>query len=297
MVNLAPGHDPLDIYVRCAALSGRSFAHWGYDWTLVTDRGDVVAARCDALGITGLRLREETFTLDVPQHLPFRSAHFKLELMEKFGSGTFGDMPGLVDLDAVCLAPLPAAVLSAPGLAGYDMTAVATFGQNERKVRESLSTLRGKPSSAQWWGGEFVMGSRAAFAKLADAFKPIWDRYVSASDSLVHLGDEMVLTAGLQDYCEAGGAIMDGGAAGAIARYWSARTGQQFPPFRQIEGSAILHLPADKPFLASACDPPFDPEGFRDSYRRYLRRRIAVRQLATFADRVLGKKAQFTPRY
>ncbi|MCA0909637.1 hypothetical protein [Qipengyuania gaetbuli] len=32
---LPPGESPLDVYLRCAALSARSFRHFGCDWTLV----------------------------------------------------------------------------------------------------------------------------------------------------------------------------------------------------------------------------------------------------------------------
>lgn len=295
-VNLAHGHDPLDVYLRCAALCWRSFRYGGYEWELVTDDRDRLLRRCAALGIAGLPIREEVFAWEVPGDLRFRSAHYKLELLTKFGSGDYGDYPALVDLDAVCLGSLPPGICSEDALVGYDLTPVAAAGATAAEVAASLAVLSGRDCSAEWWGGEFIMGPAGRFAELAEHIAIFWPRYLEASSAMVHVGDEMVLTAALQAFRGDGGTVKDGARLRAIARYWSARTTQAFPPFREVEACAILHLPADKPFLADYPADAFNPEGFVRSYRRYLRGRIVPRRVAALVARFLGGERGHAPR-
>ncbi|MFA6219738.1 MAG: hypothetical protein WC692_08150 [Erythrobacter sp.] len=294
-VNLAPGHDPLDIYLRCAALCWRSFHACGYEWELVTDDRTRLERRCEPLGIRGLPIREERFGWQVPVDLRFRSAHHKLELLALFGKGGFGEAPALIDLDAVCLGRLPAGLGDGGALVGYDLTPVAAAEHGSGEVAASLELLSGHAGRPEWWGGEFVLGRADRFAVLARHIDRLWPRYLELSDSMIHVGDEMVLTAALRAFRDEGGSVEDGGRAGAIARYWSVRTTQAFPSFAAIADSAILHLPADKPFLAAYPADRFDPEAFGNAYRRYLKRRIAPRRIAALLARLSGAKRRHAP--
>lgn len=294
-MNLAAGHDPLDTYLRCAALSWRSFERAGYEWQLVTDDRDRLERRCAILGFDGLPIREESFRWEVPEGLRFRAAHYKLELLTLFGSGSFGDRPALVDLDVVCMRRLPVEVTAAKALVGYNLSSLEASGQAGIAVAASLALLSGCIGEPEWWGGEFMLGGVDQYAPLAKHIEELWPRYLDACDSMTHVGDEMVLTASLQALRENGGAVLDGGQAGAVTRFWSARTTQVFPPFDTVARSAILHLPADKPFLANYPAEWFDPEAFLGSYRNYLKRRIPPRRVAAQAARLFGGKRRFAP--
>lgn len=299
-VNLAARHDPLDVYLRCAALCWRSFTAAGYDWQLVTDHRARLEARCAALGIAGLPLREVPFAWDMPADLRFRSAHYKLELMTNFASGNFGERVALVDLDAVCLHALPSAVAQGEGLVGYDLTAVAVASDGGATIADSLSRLAGAERRAQWWGGEFLAGRAEDFARLAEHIEALWPAYLSAHATMVHVGDEMVLTAALQGLTDEGRTVSDGGSAGALARYWSARTTLPMERFGAIADRAILHLPADKPFLASYQTAlgagTFDSAHFLAAYRAYLRRRIPPRRIAAMLALLTGGTRRHAPR-
>ena len=290
--NLPPGEASLDIYLRCAATSARSFAHFGYEWTLVTDQPDLVRARCGLLGIEGLAIKEEAFALVVPADIPFRLAHFKLELLRKFGSGNFGSCVAVVDLDTVCVAPLPPGFDLCQGLTGYRLSAQDGSEETDDRLSSSLATLLGGAGSREWWGGEFLAGDAAGFAALWEEVEAIWPRYLDSWPELMHAGDEMVLAAAMQRYREGGRALMDAGQAGIVARYWTACTQHRPRPFRALDGVSILHLPADKAFLASWCDRDFDPFAFRRELDRHVRRRIALRRLSSaFSPRL------HAPRY
>jgi hypothetical protein len=65
-----------------------------------------------------------------------------------------------------------------------------------------------------------------------------------------------------------------------VARWWSARTRTQMSPLKAATSRSVLHLPADKEFLANySSGEQFDAEEFLGEYIRYAKRKIAVRRL------------------
>lgn len=295
-VNLPGGTDSLDIYLQCAATCRASFAHWGYDWTLATNEVERLAERCRAIGLADLPLRDVSFEWSVPEDIRFRSAHYKLELMLKFASGGFGDRVALVDLDAVCARAMPTEAMQAGALIGYDMSAVAQRGGQAQEIADSLRLLGFDTEEARWWGGEFIMGDRCHFEALSRQLLQKWPLYTARIADMAHVGDEMVLTSGLEALRFQGMQIADGGAMGVVARYWSARTRTPFPPFQEVGGASILHLPADKPFLARWANRRFDPAEFRDEYLALLRGKARLRRWLVLADKMRGRPHLFAPQ-
>ena len=295
-VNLRGREDPLDIYLRCAATCHASFAHWGYDWTLATNAVERLAERCRSIGLDDLPLREVSLEWSVPVDIRFRSAHYKLELMHRFASGDFGDRVALVDLDAVCARPMPAEAMHAGALIGYEMSAVAQRGGQAQEIVDSLRLLGFDTEEARWWGGEFIMGDRDRFEVLSGQLLQKWALYTARIEDMAHVGDEMVLTASVEALRREGMTVADGGAMGLVARYWSARTRTPFPPFQEVAGASILHLPADKPFLGRWANRRFDPADFRDEYLAMLRGKARLRRWLVLADRMRGRPHLFAPQ-
>lgn len=93
-----------------------------------------------------------------------------------------------------------------------------------------------------------------------------------------------------------GVAIGEAGAAGLVARWWSRRTVQPHAAFRDAARAAVLHLPADKPYLARAALHPFDPIRFTTDYAGHAARRLPRERAALLAERLLGRAAQRLPQ-
>lgn len=277
-VNLPAGVDPLDTYVRCAATCARSVARTGARFRLITNAADVLAARFSACGLTAPALAEHAFAWAIPP-LPFRAAHRKLELFGAFADGRYGARPALIDLDTVLLRPLDELPFAPGVLYGYDLTAQVVPAYGAGRLLADLAQVGGVAVAApRWWGGEFVAGDPAAFAALADGVGRCWAAYLAAAPTLHHLGDEMVTSAALARLAARGAETVDLG--GGVQRWWSNRTlAPQSVPLNKALGAALLHLPADKPFLARFADPARDLLTFPAAYRRHVRARWPAHRL------------------
>lgn len=291
-VNLAADEtDPLTIYVRNALTLARSANVHGQEITLVTNDAARIAALVAREGgaDAGMKLEELLFTLDVPRAIPFRSAHFKLELLRIFGEGRFGEFPVLVDIDVVLIHPLRFSAKDV--LWAYDISAQEWGAVPDRRATATLDLLAGQPlASHQWFGGEFLAGSSERFAELSREIARIWPTYCASVHAIQHPGDEMVLSSALNLLAERGFPWGDAGAAGLVARWWSVHTTNAIGSLTEAEVSALLHLPADKAFLAQFSDRAFDVSGFLSAYRNHVSGRLRGNRMRSIAARLRGRR-------
>jgi hypothetical protein len=279
MANL-PTDQSIDAYVGCAANCARSFAHFGYSYQIISNAPEAVANRAARMGLASLPLSPMEFSREVPTHLGFASAHRKLEVLARFGTGELGTRPALVDLDTELVRPFPSALLNdGASLHALDLTDVMTAEFGER-VDATLASILGRPVNAgRWFGGEFLAGPTNWFAELSSIVDECWDRYLAQARGSIHEGDEALTSAALTVLGQRGHRIVDAGAEGSVARWWSARTKVPMPRFRDIQDAALLHLPADKPFLAKRAKFTPDPARFAQDYRNELRFKLLPRQI------------------
>jgi len=288
------GDQAVDTYLRCAVLCSHSIRRHGGSYTLITNEPERLRGRLAAFGVSDVDVVGQCFAWDVPHHLPFHSAHYKLELMEAFGRGEHGPAAALLDLDAVQVRPFDLLTIPATGLVCYDVTAHAGA---DWALREELEEVAGRKLEApRWWGGEFIAGSAESFAKLAKIVRDCWPRYLATTRKLHHYSDEMVLAPALNILAAQGFPLIDAGKAGGIVRWWTARTAFAQPRLGDLADRSILHLPADKPFLAAASGQPFDAPAFMRAYRRHARTKLAWRRAANAIDTLRGGAVRHVAR-
>ncbi len=289
--------DPIDIYLLCSALCAASVMASGGTFALITNDACHLRDRCSALGIADLDLIEHQFNWPVPQGVAFYSAHYKLEVIEAFGTGQYGERVGLIDIDAVLCKPLDLSAPADNALIVYDITGVEQASYGSQRIRQDLERVAGRPlPDPRWYGGEFIIGSAATFAALLKEVRSCWPNYVNAIGDLHHIGDEMVVSAAINLAGEAGLPVLNADVEGGVARWWSTRTKAAFPAFGQIENRSLLHLPADKEFLASFPSHPFDGPRFVEAYRKYAARKLWRRRIVNVASQLLGRSRQFVAR-
>lgn len=295
-VNLRGRGHPIDIYLRCAITCARSVAAQGSRFRLVTNDAPQLRRRAAAMGLAAPELVEHDFVMTPRRELAFYSAHFKLELLEEFARGRFGDEAGLIDIDTVLLKPLDLGPLPASGLFAYDISAAVVPHYGPAVVAADLAAVTGAPVAApRWWGGEFFLGSPAGFARLVARTRECWPRYIAVADRLHHVGDEMVTASALLGMARDGYELGEAGRAGGVVRWWGTWMDTRQPALADVLDRSLLHLPADKPFLATRADKPFATATFLDAYRAALRRKIRTRRLAGAALSLIGRGGKWLP--
>lgn len=266
----------------------------GHRFRLITNDAATLSARYAALQVPVPDLIEHRFTLAVPP-IPFRAAHRKLELFGAFAGGGFGDCPALIDIDTVLLRPWPIALM--PGeLQVYDISDDLAPDGDRRFASDIAAVLGRTVADPRWWGGEFIAGNPAAFARLAAAVEQLWPAYLGVVDRLDHVGDEAVTTAALTRLREQGLPLRDIGGVG-VRRWWSARTiVRPRASLREAMETALLHLPSDKPFLARYADAKVPLAAFPRMYRRHVARKLPTRHLVRLAEQLTGRPTKHVPR-
>lgn len=280
--NLRSPRGASEVYIKCAALLAKSAHAAGYPITLFTNEGTLVRERFAALGVDGpVRIEQRMFVSRLDRSVEHRSAHHKLDVIRELARSGDDRISMLVDLDAVFMRPLrPSELPNARQIGCYDISGMMraeSAGRSDHDIRKL--TQRFRDSSPRWFGGEVIAGNAAKFRELVAYLDQVEPYYWELRDWLYHTGDEAPVSSALNLYLAKGGAISEMGDRRTILRWWTASRPFRQPDFAALIDRAILHLPADKEFLASVAGAAFDPGAFIAAYRRHARRKLFRRRV------------------
>lgn len=264
----------VNIYIKNAIALSQTLAIKGYRFILITNDRDYISTHFP----NSLETVEIEFTTKLSKQSSFYSAHFKLDAF-KYLSNLCFDYVCFLDIDIVCINEMPlnfknAACLGIPLY--YDISSQVIPVYGEQRIASDISLIRGKISLAKWAGGELLAGKPEFFATLVEEIEMLFPKYINCIDKVHHVGDEMFTNAALQNLLERNLAIQDSGSLGVIRRYWSSNTLHKQEAFAHFENSFLIHLPADKRFIASYLDNGNSFSLFLKSYKKYLVRRKIV---------------------
>ena len=292
----AAGGAALRVYLRNAVTLARSAWAAGHALTLVTNDAERLRAiqRSEGLADIPLELQEAAFTCELPDDVPFRSAHFKIDVLSEMGGARFGSHSVLLDLDMVVLRTFE---MPADGLCVQEFSANIVADVGADRLLADLALLGAKDLEAsRWYGGGFIGGEASALAQLASRMKAILPRYLSHRETLYHQGDDMLTSAAVCALEADGALVHDATGLDLTGIYWSSRTRSSLAPLADLERRATLHLPADKPWLAKRATNPFVAHQFLEDYRKHAqgeRRRAKAKNLV---DAMRGQPRQHIPR-
>ena len=286
-------------YIRCAALLAKSVIAAGHRPVIVTNRAEPLARAFAALGVPdGVTLVERAFHSKLDRDAIHRAAHHKLDLIRDLAALPGDDLAMIVDLDAVFLRGLDAGDLPPRGAIGcYDITADMLRESAGRSTGDLQAILGEIACDPRWYGGEAIVArpwDYRALVTLLDAVEP---RYWTLRPTLYHSGDEAPVSAALNLLRRRGGRLHDLGTANTVVRWWTAKRPFPQPRLAALTDRAIMHLPADKEFLAAQAHLPFAPATFLARYRAYARPKLALRQVeSTFRHHALRQPRAFVAR-
>lgn len=277
-----------ELYVRNAITLWRSLERSGIAFTLVCSEPDRVDSICRRFGASGLAVQEIAFPLEIPSGIRFYSSHHKIDLFRHLGSLPEGEYVGVVDLDMIALGDPPPALALAIDRGtplAYDITHQRAQAYGRDTLVRDLETLAGSPSEGRWLGGELLAGRPSFFRALCEEIDRFYGVYVREWPRLHHQGDEILTSAAAEQLRRRGLEIADAGSLGIVMRFWSIVPRHPQPRFEALSHPFLLHLPADKQFLATLRpEEQVDAARFLLAYRRHLRRQA----VPNLARRVLG---------
>jgi hypothetical protein len=244
--------EQISIFIGNATNLSDTLRSQGLSFTLLTNRKDVVDEHVQP-GQFNLQVEEIPFITEVPGGIPFYSAHFKLDAFRYLSTLSSGYV-GLCDLDMVCLNGFPAClhnIVKAKLPLFYDISDQVIPAYGHEVIIKDLKLIHGIEGEGRWYGGEYISGSPEFFGSLVKEIESVYPNYIAHISTLHHVGNETFTTAGLELLRRKGMYYMgDAGTLGIVGRYWSIKTLHPQKSFEYFQHCFLLHLPADKKFLA-----------------------------------------------
>jgi hypothetical protein len=243
--------DQVGMYAYSALGLSRSLQIHGVEFTLLTNRKDLVAR---ALGdaAPSLRLMEIEFSSEIPTGLLFYSSHFKLDVYRYFATRP-DEYAVLCDLDMICINDFPDAFytnVNSRTPMCYDISDQVLPAWGRKSITGELEAILDAPSEGRWTGGGFLGGPSEFFAELVDEIVDVFPNYLKDQGSFYHVGDEAPMSAALEKMRRRGRYVADIGTLGVAGVYWNCEVLHPQKPFEYFSYCTLLHLPADKQFLA-----------------------------------------------
>lgn len=263
------------VYAMNAVALSRSLKARGVRFSLLTNDCAAIRNTLERHGaLKDLELVEAEFSLPVPSGLAFYSAHFKLDAYQYLAGVPASGLVGLVDVDMVAVGQVPA-VLADLERRGYGMyydisdQVIPAYGREA--ILNDMRSVDPEVVEGRWCGGEFLCGPPTLFRDLFAEVQDLFPAYARVASQLRSVGDEIVSSIALERLRRRGTLLGDAGTLGLIGRYWSALPLHPQKPFEYFEKCFLLHLPADKHFLARLNSVECAEEhAFLTRYKRYL---------------------------
>ncbi len=265
----------LGIYLGCASLTASSALKAGVDFTVLTNDAQKLLDAVREAALPPFKVREIVFTLNIPRGIRYYQAHYKISVMKSFSTGAFGPHPTLIDSDIFIRRDFTKKC-ALHELVAYDVSHKASHLAHDMSIM-----IEPAPGQRQWWaGGEFISGTPQAFAALSQAIEELLPRYVANVGSFIHVSDETPVSAALNQLANSGFKIADAGRElNIIGRWHSSRTIIPQEKLSELWTRDIVHLPADKAFLALLALSSPTPEAFMQAYEKYATRKLFTRSL------------------
>ena len=264
-------NDEINVYLNCAITLSNSLRLKNVEFTLLTN-SKFELERVKPIG-TALQIEEIPFSTVVPDGTPFYAAHRRLDVFRYF-SGLAESYVACCDLDMMCLNDFPNCLshIIREGIPlCYDISDhVISAGWRELAIRD-LQLIHNCESEGRWYGGEFIAGPPVFFRTLTRECERIYGNYIKNIGHFNFRTDEPMRSAALEMIRKGGAYVADAGPLGIVGRFWNCKTRHPQRSLEYFQQGSLLHLPADKRFLAGLSrEPTLTSCEFLGKYKAHL---------------------------
>jgi hypothetical protein len=266
-----------------------SLAEVGVPLVLLTNRAGELRNLMPWPEGTMPEIREISFEGEIPRNIFFYSAHRKWDVYRYLGGLEEDAYVMLLDLDVIVGKGFSESFrfCAEQGISlVYDITDQVVPAYGSARILADLQAISPFYGSVRWYGGEYISGRPAFFWEMYKTVEIFKAAYFEKAPILLHNGDEFVSTMAIESLKKDGWRVDDGGTLGVIGRYWSTRCRHIQRSFAHYaDFCSLLHLPADKSFLAKVS--PCSNNERLTLYQRYLLKRLPVEWVKESAKRFL----------
>lgn len=253
-------------YIKCCRTLHNSLARFGYHLTILTNHPDRILQYDSTLSV-----RKINTELALPEDIRFYAAHYKIDAFKYF-STLDNEYSVLLDSDIVCINDIPQNfknIIEKNIPVYYDISDQSYPAYGRQKVIDDKTLIMSSVSIGNWAGGELIGGDRFFWKNLYELSMKYFEPYIKNYKQLHHQGDEALVSCAIEYLQTNNTKILNIGTLGIISRYWSVKTLHVGRPLQALYDNFLLHLPADKVFLANY---HFKNENaFIKDYQLYLR--------------------------
>jgi hypothetical protein len=201
-----------------------------------------------------LRCVEIEFDFEVPKGIRFFASHHKIDVFKYLAGLSDSDYSFLLDSDVLCINKMPLNLINCINNnipVYYDITeqSYPAYGR-ETMIKDKEVLMSNILSTGIWAGGEFIGGDNEFFKLLHDEIGLIRENYLANYRSLHHQGDEALTSAAIETIMRKK-YVCNAGLFGGIGRYWGVPTLHVQNHWKSYLNNFLLHLPADKDFIAA----------------------------------------------
>jgi hypothetical protein len=273
------GHLTIQGYMNCCKLLYHSLKKHSQKLIVLTNEPDFIIRH-----EPGLNVDKVDFEMDIPEGIRFFSAHHKIDVFKHLS--LYGDDYSiLLDSDVVCVNNIPEnmnKIIQEKIPMYYDITDQCYPAYGRKKMIEDKTLVMGYESLGNWCGGEFLGGDKFFFTQIYKKCIGYWEKYIVNINHFHHQGDEMLTSCAIEKYFLEGRPIFNAGSIGGVGRYWSVKTMHIGKPFEAYYDNFLLHLPADKEYLAKYDE----SDGFIEKYKGYLKKKGKANIVGKIKNRI-----------
>jgi hypothetical protein len=271
------------VYLKNAAQLNLSIRKCGYKFIILTNNKAYIQKKIKKDIKNSICVQEILFKTSVPRNMHFFSCHYRVDVFRYF-SKLRNTISILLDLDVVIIRNLKKinfSIFSNTGIV-HDISSNFFPAYGIKKVSSDLEMLTGfKINNAKWYGGDFIAGSENFFHILHTKTKKYQEKFIKLSKKFSNYTDEFFLTAAILDIEKNKNyKIVDGSKLKIWSRYWSVNTKHKQNKIENYLKFFMLHLPADKNFIAN----------FYESFgsAKYFKK-VYVSKINAYSHRLLNK--------
>lgn len=240
----------IDTFIKCCETLNNSLKFFiQYELIVLTNNKAYIEQ-----SLNMFKCIEIQFSLELPKDIRFFAAHHKIDVFRYLSNSNDLEYSILLDSDVLCINKMPLNLINCikdniPTY--YDITEqVYPAYSRETIITNKEFLITGKSSIGIWAGGEFIGGDNKFFKLLSDEIGLMQNSYFANYKQFHHQGDETLVSTAIEKIMQHK-YICNIGLFGGIGRFWSVKTRHFQKTWKSYEDKFLVHLPADKKFLAS----------------------------------------------